>query len=88
MTIQAKLANRSSLPVNLLQYSFEDNVSTYQRQLLTNDTLGLPFLYELERDIRQNPVLQVKVGEEGGDILIKPDTAHVVAIECYGKRGL
>ncbi|KAJ9124172.1 hypothetical protein QFC22_000969 [Naganishia vaughanmartiniae] len=83
--IHLTLENTSSIPVDFLNLTFEDNLKRQNDALLDEGNLSETQSYEVERDALERPVLQWDRPADG--IVIAPGQRGRLRIKCFGKPG-
>lgn len=83
---QLELANTSNVHITSMKVQLEDNVSSYQKGLLSQEGISPLMAYELELDMQQYPVLRVETDLDGQKSA--PDGTTAMTVHCLGKPGL
>ena len=83
------LQNKSTtIPVDLLMFSFQDNTRTYPQDSVTNREILPTELYELELRYSQKKAFRWRQLESGQDVSIAPGQTAIFEFEVLGKPGL
>lgn len=69
-----------------MKVQLEDNVTSYQKGLLSQEGISPLLAYEVELDMQQSPVMRVERDGDGGKV--PPDGTLNLKIHCLGKPGL
>ncbi|GAA5826496.1 hypothetical protein JCM11251_002398 [Rhodosporidiobolus azoricus] len=83
-TIRIGLENTSSSPIDFLQVTFTDSLSTATQAHLGENELPAVEAYELEAEVLHRPVFR---WSGSPTTLIPPGASHILEIECRGKIG-
>lgn len=85
-TIRAELENVTTLEINSLVLTLEDNVTVFQKQRAISEDVSPQMAYELELDMQQTPVL--KLADKGEYSKVGPKGRLLIDVDCSAKPGL